>query len=88
MYFSVGTCVWYTMADLPVQLEVVVGESESSTPVSTASANFVVGGGCEGGGLTPTSVGKGRSLGVRGSTKVPPSFRPIPRGSERCGLRR
>ena len=49
-----------------------------ATPVSTSSANFVVGGGCEGSGLPPTSVGKGRSLGVRGSTKVPPSFAPSP----------
>ena len=65
------------MADLPVQSEVVVGGGESATPVST-SANFVVGGGCEGSGLPPTSVGKGRSLGVEAAPRCLPRFAPSP----------
>ena len=35
-----------------------------------------MGEGCEGGGRFPTLVGKGRSLGVRGTTIVSPSFTP------------
>ena len=46
--------------------------------MSTSSANFVVGGGCEGCGLPPTSVGKGRSLGVEAAPRCLPRFAPSP----------
>ena len=49
----------------------------TTTAFSTAPSDFdFLGEGCEGDGRFPTLVGKDRSLGVRGSTKVPPSFAP------------